>query len=110
LADIADFEVAENSGFYHRRGRLTVRSSGYYYIYAQAWIENYTGNHKNRLAIAVNGAAISFLQTSRASDYGGVFSGTVKYLYVGDDITLKTVYPSKLWMGEKHTFFGAYKI
>jgi len=108
--EITDFAVDELSGFTHQNGRLIVRSSGYYYIYAQAWIEKHTGNHRNRVAIAVNGNPVSLLQTSRESDYGAVFSGATKYLYRGDYISLKTVYPSKLWMAKAQTFFGAYEI
>ena len=98
-------------GFNHQSGQLIVQSSGYYYIYAQAWFEEYPLSSHNRVALSVNGNTVSILQTTRrGSGYGSVFSGVTKYLSSGDYISLKTVYPSKLWMAAAHTFFGAYKI
>ena len=112
MVDITDFAADRLVGFTHQNGVLIVRSSGYYYIYAQAWFEEYPGNYQNRVAIAVNGATVSMLQTSRypGSSYGSAFSGATKWLGRGDRISLKTVFPSKLWTAKAHTFFGAYKI
>jgi len=107
-AEITDFAVDELSGITHQNGRLIIQDSGYYYIYAQAWIESYTGSYRNRVGITVNGIYLSFLQSG--SNYGSVFSCATKYLRRGDYISLKTVYPSRLFMGKKHTFFGTYKI
>lgn len=101
----------EISGFTHENGRLKVRDNGYYYIYVQAWALEYSEEYRNRLAIAVNGDPVSIIQTSReGSGYGSMFSGAIKHLSRGDYISLLTVYPSKLWMGKAHTFFGAYRI
>ena len=111
MADITDFRVDEISGFTHENGRLKVPYNGYYYIYAQAWALEYSGDYRNRLAIAVNGYPVSIIQTSReGSGYGGMFSAVTKYLKRGDYISLKTVYPSKLWMANGHIFSGAYQI
>ena len=111
MIEITDFAADREVGFNHQNGRLNVQSAGYYYIYAQAWFEKYPGSYHNRVALAVNRNTVSILQTSRrGSGYGSVFSGATKYLYRGDYISLKTVYPSKLWMEYAHTFFGAYKI
>jgi len=111
LIEITDFTADREVGFNHQSGRLNVQSSGYYYIYAQAWFEQYPGSPHNRVAISVNGYTVSILQpTNRGSGVGSVFSGVTKYLSSGDYISLKTIYPSKLWMADDHTFFGAYKI
>lgn len=76
------------------------------------WIEKYreAGSKRNRVAIDVNGDTISLLMTGQETDYGSVFSGAIKYLRRGSYIGLKAVFPSKLWIAQAHTFFGAYKI
>ena len=111
MIEITDFAADREVGFNHQNGRLNVQSAGYYYIYAQAWFEKYPGSYHNRVALAVNGNTVITLQTTGdGKGYGSVFSGATKWLGRGDNISLKTVYPSKLWMADTHTFFGAYKI
>ena len=36
-------------------------------------------------------------------DYGSVFTGGVIELHEGDYISLKTIYPSSLWVSRAHT-------
>ena len=111
MAELTHFRADRVHGFTFQNGRLEVESSGFYFIYAQVWIENYTGEHRNRVAITLNGQdVLSLLQTSTASDYGSLYSGLVTYLYAEDYIALKAIYPSKVWMAPAHTFFGAYKV
>lgn len=113
MAEITQFSEETNRGFTIQNGRLQVDLSGYYFIYAQVWIENYSsaGAYRNRVAITLNGqTTLSLLQTSTASDYGSLYSGVVRYLERGQYISLKANYASKLWMGQGHTFFGAHRI
>lgn len=116
MTEITEFEPDGNlKGFTHGNGRLTVQKSGNYYIYAQVFFESYpTAPYShNRVGLAINGNVFSFLQTGLgggASDYGSLSTGAIKYLKKGDYISLKSVYPSKLWVSNAHTFFGAYLI
>ena len=111
LAELTQFREETNQGFTFQHGRLVVESSGYYFIYAQVWIEYFPGYNRNRLAITLNGkTTLSLLQKAPKSDYGSLYSGLVKYLSAGEYIGLKAIYPSKLWMEPAHTFFGAHKI
>ncbi|KAL9985497.1 hypothetical protein ACROYT_G007911 [Oculina patagonica] len=102
-------------GFTHENGRLIVPKSGSYYIYAQVFFESYPDGptYHNRVALAINGNAVSLMQTGLGegrADYGSLFTGAIKNLEKGDYISLKTVYSSRLWVSNHHTFFGAYKI
>ena len=117
LAELTPFRVEEVlKGFSLRtNGRLRAKKSGYYYIYAQVFFEPYPEGprSRNRVALVVNGRTVSLMQKGLGkgrSEYGTLFTGAVKYLKRGDFISLKTVYPSKLWLSEAHTFFGAYRI
>ncbi|XP_020618272.1 tumor necrosis factor ligand superfamily member 11-like [Orbicella faveolata] len=101
--------------FTHENGRLIVTRSGYYYIYAQAFFQNYTAANffHNRVALTLNGYDVSLMQTALSggfSDFGSKFTGAIKFLNEGDYIGLRTVYPCALWVTGRHTFFGAYRI
>ena len=114
--EISDFQ-ADNAfqGFsYYGNGRLIVQECGLYHIYAQAFFEVYSsvpGSH-NRMALSVNGAPFSLLQSGveKENDYGSFFTAGVALLNEGDYISLITTYDSKLWVAPAHTFFGASKI
>lgn len=100
--------------FTHENGRLKVQQCGFYYIYAQVCFESH-GNgptYHNRVALSVNGAPFSLLQTGLQgmADYGSKFTGGVIQLHEGDYISLKTIYDCNLWVSRAHTFFGAYRI
>ena len=91
-------------------GELIVPSTGYYYIYGQAFFEIASSN---RAGITVNGEVISLLAPAyvdAASAYGNRFTGIMELLEQGDRIGFMSVFTSKMWMSPKHTFFGAYKI
>ena len=107
-------------GFTHSKGRMTVQQSGTYYIYAQAFFETYThpqGFSYNRVALVVKKATVfTLMQSSQKArvqpgypDYGNSFSGGIIQLNSGDEIYLKALYTSKLWVAGRHTYFGAYK-
>ena len=114
MAEITDFQADQAfQGFSHDNGRLKVQEHGSYYIYAQVFFEsrNTTALH-NRVALAINGAAFSLMQTALGgqTDYGSLFAGGVIPLKQDDYISLVTVYDSYLWLASAHTFFGAYSI
>lgn len=101
--------------FTHGNGRLIVTRRGSYYIYAQAFFESYPQGDflHNRVALTINGNEVSLMQTPLGegrTDYGSHFTGVIKFLKKGDYISLKTVYPSRMWVSYAHTFFGAHKI
>ena len=116
LAEITQFQTDGTlKRFTHGNGRLIVTRRGSYYIYAQAFFESYTQGDflHNRVALTINGNEVSLIQTPLGegrTDYGSHFTGVVKFLKKGDYISLKTVYPSRLWVSYAHTFFGAHKI
>lgn len=91
-----------------------MQEPGAYFIHAQAFFENYpeAPEYRNRVILAVNQANFAQMQTGLGgkADYGTVYTGGVIRLQQGDYISLLTAYDSYLWMAEKHTFFGAFKI
>ena len=100
---------------------MIVQQGGIYYIYAQVFFDSYyhpQGLSYNRLALVVkSGTEFSLLQSGQKAsgqqgrpDYGNSFTGGIIRLNQGDQIYLKTVYRSSLWVAGRHTFFGAYKI
>ena len=108
-------------GFTHVGGRMRVVQGGIYYIYAQVFFESYyhpQGLSYNRVALVVkSGTELSLMQAGQKPhnqqgrpDYGNSFTGGIIRLNTGDEIYLKTVYRTELWVGPRHTFFGAYKI
>jgi len=116
LVEITQFQANGTlKRFTHENGRLIVTRSGYYYIYAQAFFQNYTAANffHNRVALTLNGYDVSLMQTALSggfSDFGSKFTGAIKFLNEGDYIGLRTVYPCALWVTGRHTFFGAYRI
>lgn len=115
LLEITEFEADKAfRGFTHENGRLKVQLCGFYCIYAQVFFEIHASGptYHNRVALSVNGATFSLLQTGLQgmADYGSVFTGGVIQLHEGDFISLKTTYDSNLWVSRRHTFFGAYRI
>ncbi|XP_068709177.1 tumor necrosis factor ligand superfamily member 11-like [Montipora foliosa] len=107
-------------GFGESNGRMKVQQNGIYYIYAQVFFESYShpeGLSYNRVALVVkSGVRFSLMQVGqkRSSqgrpDYGNSFTGGIIQLNEGDEIYLKTVYRSHVWVRPQHTFFGAYKL
>ena len=114
LAEITDFQTDQTfQGFSYDNGRLKVQEHGSYYIYAQAFFQSRnTSALHNRVALTINGAAFSLLQTGLGgqADYGSLYTGGVIPLQQDDYISLVTVYDSYLWVASEHTFFGAYRI
>ena len=114
-AEITEFQADKTlQGLTHSNGRLRVQECGSYYIYAQVFFEIYTKAvpYHNRVALSVNGAPFSLMQTGLGgrADYGSLYTGGIVHLQKGDYISLVTVYDSYLWVSRAHSFFGAYKI
>ncbi|XP_020624480.1 uncharacterized protein LOC110061954 isoform X2 [Orbicella faveolata] len=114
-SEIKEFQADETfQGFTHENGRLKVQECGLYYIYAQVFFEIYNSGptYHNRVALTVNGAPFSLMQTGLGgkADYGSRYTGGVVELHKDDYISLVTVYDSRLWVARRHTFFGAYRI
>ena len=113
--EIREFQPDETfEGFTHENGRLKVQECGLYYIYAQVFFEihNKGPTFHNRVALTINGASFSLMQTGLGgmADYGNSYTGGVVRLHQGDYISLVTHYDSRLWVSRRHTFFGAYRI
>ena len=98
---------------------MTVRVSGVYYVYAQVFFEPYPkGSGYNRVALVVKrGTLFSVMQSAQVTssqqgmaDYGNSFTGGIIQLNYRDQIYLKALRPSKVWLHARHTFFGAYKL
>ena len=91
-----------------------VQEYGLYYIYAQVFFESYNAGptYHNRVALMVNGAPFSLMQTGLGgqADYGSRYTGGIVQLHKDDYISLETVCDSRLWVSRHHTFLGAYRI
>ena len=116
LAEITQFQPNGTlRRFTNENGRLIVPRNGYYYIFAQAFFQNYTfGEYfHNRVALSINGNDVSLIQTALGedhTDFGSKFTAAIKFLKKGDYISLKTVFPCSMWVTGRHTFFGAFRI
>ena len=116
FAEITEFQANGTlRHFTHENGRLIVTRSGLYHIYAQTFFQTYTVGDffHNRVALTINGEGVSWMQTALGegfTDFGSRFTGSITFLNEGDYISLKTVFPSSLWVTGQHTFFGAYRI
>lgn len=114
--EITDFRVdGPFRRFTYLNGTLTAQIGGTYYIYAQAFFEHYPGEPsepRNHVAFAVNGVTVSVIQPGMGgfADYGSVNTGRIVHLLKGDYISLITINPSRIWITEDHSFFGAYRV
>ena len=96
-------------GMKYKDGKLTVPSSGRYYIYAQIYYHN-----NGRVHVRVNNAVITMVTPPIGGGQmtGAMYAGAVYNLQAGDVITLDAArYPSsgaKVYMYSMHTYFGAF--
>lgn len=93
----------------YKDGKLTVPSSGRYYIYAQIYYHN-----NGRVLVRVNNAVITMVTPPIGGGQmtGAMYAGAVYSLQAGDVITLDAArYPSsgaKVYMYSLHTYFRAF--
>ena len=98
-------------GMRYQSGKLTVPTTGRYYIYAQIYYMN-----KGRVHVNVNRKAITVMQPPiSADDHGTLNTGGVFNLKAGDEITLtSSTYPNlrgaEIFMATYHSYFGAFLI
>ena len=88
-------------GINYQDGKLTVPTTGRYYIYLQIYCST-----QGRVYVRANNRVITMIQsptTSSTMYVGGVFN-----LTAGDVITFLSVYAN--FMYSYHTYFGAYLI
>ncbi|XP_073249819.1 tumor necrosis factor-like [Porites lutea] len=91
-------------GMKYQDGKLTVPTTGRYYIYLQIYCKT-----QGRVYVRANNRVITMIQsptTSSAMYVGGVFN-----LTAGDVITFLSAYANfRVFMYSYHTYFGAYLI
>ena len=94
-------------GMKYHDGKLTVPTSGRYYMYVQAY---YRG--KGRIAVHVNNKRVTLVHFPwpGKGDTGTALTAGVFNLKSGDVITFALEYNCTIYMGAHHTYFGAYLI
>ena len=97
-----------SGGMKYHDGKLTVPTTGRYYIYLQVYYHNF-----GRVFIRVNGKIVTMAQSPwpGKSDHVPAYAGGVFNLKSGDVITTDSRYNNcKIYMSSVHTYFGAYLI
>ena len=90
-------------GMTYKDGKLTVPTTGRYYIYAQCFYHS-----KGRVSIRLNNSGIILLQPlNTVTGTGTLYAGGVFNLKAGDKITLLASYTTKIYMWSEHSYFGA---
>ena len=95
-------------GMKYRDGKLTVPTTGRYFIYLHAYYRS-TG----RIYVYVSGKRVTMLQshTPGGGEYGTAYTAGVFNLKSGDVITFASASANcKIYMYTYHTYFGAYLI
>ena len=97
-------------GMTYKDGKLTVPTTGRYYIYAQIYYHN-----RGRVHVRVNNKIVTMTQPPvKGTDTGAKYAAGVFNLKAGDVITLDASrYPAngaKVYMWSFHSYFGAFLI
>ena len=95
-------------GMKYHDGKLTVPTTGRYYVYLQVYYHN-----NGRVYVIVNGKVVTMVQAPSAGKgyHGTAYAGGVFNLKSGDVITIISAYNNcKIYMSTVHTYFGAYLI
>ena len=95
-------------GMKYHDGKLTVPTSGRYYVYLQVYYRN-----NGRVYIRVNGKRVTMAQSPwpGKGDEITAYAAGVFNLKSGDVITFASAYANcKIYMYTYHTYFGAYLI
>ncbi|KAL9952248.1 hypothetical protein ACROYT_G039471 [Oculina patagonica] len=100
-------------GMTYRDGKLTIPTTGFYYVYAQAYFKEPNGTNKyKRIFVLRNGQAILLTQPARFNSVTGTgYTGGVFNLQAGDVISVRVMASNTgIHMDPAHTFFGAFMI
>ena len=90
-------------------GKITVKESGLYFIYAQLYYNPPTT--VDRHLIYVNGNVVALGHSDkRSSEAQTLYTSALKFLNVGDNIWVQVSQKSTVWMGASHSFFGAFLV
>ena len=95
-------------GMKYHDGKLTVPTSGRYYVYLQVFYQN-----NGKVYIRVNGKHVTMAQSPwpGKGDHSTAYTAGVFNLKSGDVITIASAYANcKIYMYTYHTYFGAYLI
>ena len=91
-------------GMTYSDGKLTVPTTGLYYIYAQLFFHG-----KGRVQVEVNSEPVILIQPAKeGSTRETVEAGGLFRLNTGDIIMLKVdLYSTRIYLRKAHTYFGA---
>ena len=94
-------------GMKYQDGKLTVPTTGRYYIYVQAYYRS-----KGRISVHVNGRRVALVHFPwpGKGDTVTSFTASVFNLKTGDLITFALEYNCIIYMHSQCTYFGAYLI
>ena len=92
-------------GMRYHDGKLTVPTTGRYYIYLQVYYHS-TG----RIFVKVNGSVITMIHMPGNGAHGTAHGGGIFNLKAGDIISITSGYDCTVYMSTLHTYFGAYLI
>ena len=95
-------------GMKYHDGKLTVPTTGRYYIYLQVYYHSV-----GRIYVYVNSKPVTMFQSPNQGkgEHGTAYSAGVFNLKSGDIITFASAYVNcKIYMYTYHTYFGAYLI
>ncbi|XP_020618154.1 CD40 ligand-like [Orbicella faveolata] len=93
-------------GMKYHDGKLTVPTSGRYYIYTQLYYLS-TG----RVIVRVNNNRVTMIHPLKSgTGQGALYAGGVFNLKAGDVISLEATYSTTVYMSASHSYFGAFLI
>ena len=94
----------------YAKGKITVKKSGMYFIYAQVYYTLPTQSARH--FIYVNGIAVALGHSELGGTRdGSIYISALKYLREDDEIWVIVVPSSiKVWTGSSHSYFGAFMI
>ena len=92
-------------GMKYHDGKLTVPTTGRYYIYLQVFYHS-----SGRIFVMVNGSVITMIHMPGNGGDGTAHAGGIFTLKAGDIISITSCVDCTIYMSTLHTYFGAYLI
>ena len=92
-------------GMKYHDGKLTVPTTGRYYIYLQVYYHS-----SGRIFVMVNGSVITMIHMPGNGGHGTAHAGGIFNLKAGDIISITSCVDCTVYMSTLHTYFGAYLI